>query len=125
MLRTLPIDPAPLNFVSAGTPEPLMVWGEENGRRVLTDRQEKDEHGTPLWTCYLMPTSAERPEVINVRVPAHHQPVLGQFSAVTAVGLETSVRVGRDGKLAMYWSAAEIRDGSGNRRDKTPDSAAA
>lgn len=136
MLRTLPVDPAPLNLVSAGTPEALMIWGEENGRRVITDRQETDSHtaqcdpgctrhtGRKLWTCYLMSSSAERPELISVRVPADHQPVLSQFGPVTLVGLEVNVRVGRDGKLAQYWAASEVRDAAGNRRDKPQDAAA-
>lgn len=122
MLRTLPVDPGPLGFVSAGQPDPVMVWAEEGGRRVLTDRQEHDDAtGDPVWTAYVMPTAAERPEVVQVRVPAKVQPVLTLFGPVDVVGLEVNVRVDKAGKLAQYWSAAEVRDaGQGPRRNGQP-----
>lgn len=64
MIRTLPIAAEMLNLVSAGQPEPVMVWEDQNGRRVLTDRQEHDDAtGEPIWTCCVMPTGTERPEV--------------------------------------------------------------
>lgn len=124
-LRTLPIDAAPLNFVSAGQPEPVMVWEDVAGRRTLTDRQEHDDHGRPVWTCYVMATTAERPEVISLRVPADQQPVLSQFGPVTLVGLEVNVRVDKAGKLAQYWAASEVRDGAQGRRHDKPSEQAA
>jgi hypothetical protein len=122
MLRTLPVDPGPLGFVSAGEPDPVMIWEEQDGRRVLTDRQETNDHteqcatdctrhtGDPLWTAYVMPTGADRPEVLQLRVPAKVQPVLTLFGPVDVVGLEVNVRVDKVGKLAQYWSASEVRD---------------
>lgn len=109
-LRTLPIAAELLGLVAAGQPEALMVWAEENGRRVLTDRQETDDSGEPLWTAFLMSTLADRPEVLQVRVPARHQPVLSLFGPVAVDSLEVNVRVGKDGKLGQYWSAAAVRD---------------
>ncbi|MHC1559895.1 hypothetical protein ACR9E3_13140 [Actinomycetospora sp. C-140] len=111
MIRTLPIAAEMLNLVSAGQPEPVMVWEDQNGRRVLTDRQEHDsETGEPIWTCYVMPMGTERPEVLQLRVPARQQPVLTQFGPVAVDNLTVNVRVDRAGKLAQYWSAAGIRD---------------
>lgn len=110
-LRTLPVAGELLGLVAAAQPEALMVWEERDGRRTLTDRQETDEQsGDPVWTAYLLPTVAERPEVLQVRVPAKQQPVLGQFAAVAVDNLEVSVRVGKSGQLQQYWSAASIRD---------------
>jgi hypothetical protein len=122
MLRTLPVDPGPLGFVAAGQPDPVMIWAEQDGRRVLTDRQETDEHteqcstdctrhtGELLWTAYVLPTAAERPEVLQLRMPAKQQPVLTLFGPVDVVGLEVNVRVDKAGRLAQYWAAAEVRD---------------
>ncbi|WP_433782441.1 hypothetical protein ACQPX6_21425 [Actinomycetospora sp. CA-101289] len=116
MLRTLPVAAESLGFVSAGQPEPLMRWDDQGGRRVLTEHQEKDDAGDFLWTCYLMPTLAERPEVLQVRVSARQQPVLTQFGPVAVDGLEVNVRVGKDGKLAQYWQAAAVRDAAGKQQ---------
>lgn len=113
-LRTLPIAAELLGLVSAGQPEPLMVWAEKDGRRTLTDNQETDDNGEPLWTAYVLPTVADRPEVISVRVPARQQPVLTPFAPVAVDNLEVNARVGKDGRMAQYWSAAGIRDGGGN-----------
>lgn len=110
MLRTLPVDPAPLGFVSAGQPDALFQWEEQGGRRVLTERPETDDNGTPLWTVYALPTTAERPEVVQVRVPARQQPVVTMFGPIEFVGLEVNVRVDKAGKLAQYWGASEVRD---------------
>lgn len=111
MLRNLPVRAEDLGLVSAGQPEAVAVWEEQNGRRVLTDRVEHDEDsGDPLWTCYLMPTAAQRPEVLAVRVPARQQPVLSQFGAVHVDGLEVRVTIDKGGKLAQYWAASGIRD---------------
>ncbi|MFC5140311.1 hypothetical protein ACFPK1_18875 [Actinomycetospora rhizophila] len=117
-LRTLPIAAELLNFVAAGPCEPVAVWEERDGRRTLTDKQETDpETGEPLWTAFVMPTTAERPEVIQVRVRARQQPVVTQFGAVALDNLEASVRVDKAGKLAQYWSASNIRDaGNGHRK---------
>ena len=111
MLRTLPVHAEPLALVAAGQPEPVAVWEEKDGRRQLTDRVEHDETtGHPLWTCYVMPTAAERPEVLSLRVPAPQQPVLTLFGPVHVEGLEVNVRVDKAGKLAQYWAATGIRD---------------
>lgn len=120
-LRTIPVAAELLGLVSAGQPEPLMRWDEKDGRRVLTDQQEKDEEtGEPLWTAYLMPTGADRPEVLSVRVRARQQPVLTQFGPVAVDGLEVNARVGKDGRMAQYWSAAGIRDGAPNGHRPQP-----
>ena len=124
MIRTIPVAADLLGLVAAGQPEPLMEWAEDGGRRVLTDRQEKDGHrndcdqtctrhtGDPLWTAYVMSTAADRPEVLQIRIPARQQPVLTVFAPVAVDNLEVNVRVGRDGKLAQYWAGAGIRDGA-------------
>lgn len=109
-LRTLPIAAELLGLVAAAQPEALMRWDEKDGRRVLTEHQEKDDAGDFLWTAYVMPTGTERPEVLQVRVPARQQPVVTQFGPVALDNLEVNVRVGKDGKLAQYWSATSIRD---------------
>ena len=110
-LRTIPVVVVLLGLVAAGQPEPLMRWDERDGRRVLTDQQEKDEQsGELLWTCYVLPSVADRPEVLTVRVAAPHQPVLTLFGPVAVDGLEVNARVGKDGRMAQYWSASGIRD---------------
>jgi hypothetical protein len=121
-LRTLPIAAELLGLVAAAQPEPLMRWDEKDGRRVLTDHQEKDENsGEPLWTAYVMPTGQDRPEVISVRVPARQQPVLTQFGPVAVDNLEAAVRAGKDGRLAQYWSASSIRDAAPNGHRPKPE----
>lgn len=126
MLRTLPVDPGPLGLVSAGQPDAIYVWEEQGGRRVLTEKPETDDDGVPLWTCYLMPTAAERPEVLQVRVPAKVQPVVTLFGPIDVAGLEVGVRVDKAGKLAQYWSASEVRDaGQGHRRNGSQEHKAA
>lgn len=110
MLRSLPVAPELLGFVAAGQPEAVMVWSDEGGRRVLTDKQETDDAGDALWTVYLMPTLAERPEVIQVRVAARQQPVLGLFSAVAVDGLQVNIRKNKNGDIAQYWEASAVRD---------------
>lgn len=111
MIRTLPIAAELLNLVAAGQPDAVMVWEDQGGRRTLTDRQEHDDStGEPVWTCYLMPTGTERPEVLTVRVSARQQPVLTLFGPVAVDGLVVNVRVDKAGKVAQYWSAADIRD---------------
>jgi hypothetical protein len=88
---------------------------------VLTDRQEKDEAtGEPLWTAYCLPSVADRPEVISIRVPAKQQPVLSIFGPVAVDNLEVNARVGKDGRMAQYWSAASIRDAGGNGHRPQP-----
>lgn len=122
-LRTIPVAPELLGLVAAGQPDPLLKWTEKDGRRTQTDEPERDEQtGDPLWTCYLMPTTAERPEVIQVRVPAKQQPVLGQFSAVAVDNLTVNVRVDKGGKLIQYWAASDVRDaGQQHRRNGQPE----
>ncbi len=39
-------------------------------------------------------------------------PVLSIFGPVAVDGLEVNARVGKDGRMAQYWSAAGIRDGA-------------
>lgn len=119
MLRTLPVAAEMLGFVSAGQPEPLMIWEEKDGRRQLTDKQEQDDQtGEPIWTCYLLPTTADRPEVLSVRTRGRQQPVLTQFGPVAVDSLEVNVRVDKSGRLAQYWSAAGVRDaGQGGRKN--------
>lgn len=116
MIRTLPVRGEELALVSAGQPEPVMIWEEVGGRRTLTDRQELDDAGQPLWTIYAMPTLADRPEVIQVRVPARQQPVLTQFGPIALEGLMVNVRKNRNGDLVQYWEASGAADaGNGHR----------
>lgn len=124
MIRTLPIAAEQLGFVAAAPCEAAMIWDEKDGRRVLTDRQERDDHtdrcesdctvhgGEPVWTAYLMSATGARPEVVSVRVPARQQPVVTQFAPVALDNLEVRVAIDRGGKLAGYWSATAIRDAS-------------
>ena len=127
-LRTIPVAAELLNLVAAGPCDPVAVWEEKDGRRVLTDRQEHDEEsGEPLWTAYVMPTGTDRPEVLSVRVRARQQPVLTQFAPVAFDNLEVNVRVGKDGRVAQYWSAGGVRDassGTGRRSPSTEPAAA-
>lgn len=121
-LRTIPVAAEMLGLVAAGPCEPLMRWDEKDGRRVLTDHQEKDDDtGELLWTAYVMPTGTDRPEVLSVRVRATHQPVLTQFGPVAVDNLEVNARVGKDGRMAQYWSAAGIRDAAPGQRQKPHD----
>lgn len=123
MIRTIPVAAEQLGFVAAAPCEPLMVWEDQGGRRVLTDRQERDEHtpqcahdctahtGEPKWNAYVMPAGSNaRPEVLQVQVPARQQPVVTQFGAVAFDDLEVRVAIDKGGKLAGYWSARAIRD---------------
>lgn len=119
MIRTLPVNGEALGLVSAGTPEPVMVWEDIAGRRTLTDRQETDKDtGQRLWTVYVMPTLAERPEVLQVRVTADHQPVLAMFGPVKLEGLAVNVRKDKSGNLVGYWNATAAVDAShGGRKN--------
>ena len=125
MIRTVPVAAEMLDLVAAAPPEALMIWAEEGGRRVLTDRQEVDDAGRRLWTCYAMPRlEGQRPEIIQVRVPADVQPVLTVFGAVAFDSLEVRVNVDKAGKLAGYWSARGVRDASAARVNGTTKTAA-
>lgn len=112
MLRNLPVDAAALGLIAVSQPDPQMIWEEKDGRRQLTDRQETNDDGVLLWTAYVIPTQVERPEVLNVRVPAPQQPVLTMFGPVTVDGLIARVGVGKDGKASQYWEASSVRDGA-------------
>lgn len=118
-LRTIPVAAELLGLVAAGQPEALMIWEERDGRRQLTDRPETDpDTGELLWTAFVMPSAAERPEVLQVRVPARQQPVVTLFGPVALDNLSVNVRIDKSGRLAQYWSAAGIRDaGPGQRRN--------
>ena len=121
-LRTIPVAAELLNLVAAGPCEPLMIWAEQDGRRVLTDRQDADpETGELLWTAYVMPTGGDRPEVLSIRVRGPQLPVVAQFGAVAVDSLEVNVRVGKDGRMAQYWSAAGIRDAAPARNGHKPE----
>ncbi len=109
-LRTLPIAAELLGLVAAGQPDPVVDWVERDGRRQPGDQARDESTGDLVWTCYLMASTAERPEVLQVRVPAAQQPVLTQFGAVAVDNLEASVRVDKAGRLAQYWAATGIRD---------------
>ncbi|MEJ2860558.1 hypothetical protein [Actinomycetospora flava] len=110
-LRTIPVALDQLPLVAAGPCEPQNVWEEQNGRRVLTDRQETDpDTGERLWSAYVMPVGTDRPEVLQVRVRADQQPVVTQFAPVTFDSLEVNVRVGKDGRLAQYFAGRGLRD---------------
>lgn len=129
MIRNVPVNAQELNLVAAGPSEAVQVWDRSGDRAVMTDRQELDETtGDPLWTVYAMCAAGGRPEVIQVRVPARQQPVLTQFGALEFDGLEVRVNVGRDGKLAGYWSARAVTDPAqrpGKRDDHKPEQPAA
>ena len=129
MIRNLPVAAELLDLVAAAPCEPLMIWADEGGRRVLTDRQERDEaSGDPMWTAYVMPRiEGQRPEIVSVRVPAAQQPVVTQFGPVALDSLEVRVTVDRAGKLAGYWSARSIRDAvqPGKRNGQTDHKPAA
>lgn len=120
MIRTIPVAAELLGLIAAAPCEPLMVWEDQGGRRVLTDRQERDEAtDEPVWTAYVMPVVAGvRPEVVSVRVPARQQPVVTHLGPVAFDNLEVRVAVDKGGKLAGYWSAAAIRDAApGTKRN--------
>ena len=120
-LRTIPIALDQLPLVAAGPCEAEYVWDEINGRRTLTDRQATDaDTGELLWTGYVMPTGTDRPEVLQVRVRAPHQPVVTTFGAVTLDSLEVNVRVGKDGRLAQYFTGRGLRDAGSNGHRPQP-----
>lgn len=128
MIRTVPVAAEMLGLVAAGQPEPVQVWEDVAGRRTLTDRQEHDDiSGEPVWTCYLMCQAGDRPEILQVRVPAPQQPVLTLFGPVAVDSLEVNVRVDKAGKLAGYWSARGVRDaaqpGKRNGSSSSPEPA--
>lgn len=110
MLRTIPVDAAALGLVAAGQPDAVMVWDRSGDRAVLTDRQDTDDNGVLLWTCYVLPTAGAAPDVLQVRIPAPHQPVVTMLGPDHVDGLEVNVRVDRAGKVAQYWQANGIRD---------------
>ncbi|WP_433781584.1 hypothetical protein ACQPX6_17555 [Actinomycetospora sp. CA-101289] len=112
MIRTVPVDTARLELVAAGEAEPVAVWEDAaDGRRTLTDRQEVDETaGLPLWTIYALVQTGGRPEVLAVRVPARHQPVVTPLAPVDLHGLEVRVSINKSGVLTGYWSAVGIAD---------------
>lgn len=111
MIRNLPIAAELLDFVAAGEPEPVMVWTDEGGRRVQSNRQETDEAtGDPLFNIFAMTAAGGRPEIVPIRVPAKVQPVLSMFAPLAFDSLEVRVAVDRGGKLAGYWSARGVRE---------------
>ena len=111
MLRTLPVNAELHGAVATGHVEAVMIWEDQGGRRVLTDRQERDETtGHPLWTVHAMVPTGDRPELLAIRIPAPQQPVVTAFGPVDLHGLEVNVRVGKDGRLAGYWSAVGVAD---------------
>ncbi len=67
MIRTLPVDAEMLGAVATGHIEAVMVWADKDGRRQLTDQQERDETtGDELWTVHAMVPGGDRPELIAV-----------------------------------------------------------
>lgn len=111
MLRTLPIAADRLDAIATGQVEPVMIWADVDGRRQLTDRQEIDETtGELLWTIHALVRTGDRPELLAVRVPAPQCPVVTALGPIDLHGLEVNVRVGKDGKLAAYWSAVGVAD---------------
>jgi len=106
MIRTVPVAAEMLNLVAAGLCEAGMVWEDVAGRRTLTD----PDTGELVWTAYLMCSAGDRPEILQVRVPAPQVPVLTVFGPVAVDFLEVGVRVDKAGKLAGYWSARGVRD---------------
>jgi len=111
MLRTLPVNAELLGAVATGHVEAVAIWEDQAGRRVLTDRQERDETtGWPLWTVHAMVPTGDRPELLAIRVPAQQQPVVTAFGPIDLHGLEVNVRVDKAGKLAGYWSAVGVTD---------------
>ncbi len=125
MIRTVPVAAEMLGLVAAGPCEPVQVWEDQAGRRTLTDRQETDpDTGELVWTAYLMCQSGDRPEIVQVRVPAPQVPVLTVFGPVAVDSLEVNVRVDKAGKLAGYWSARGVRDAAqtGRRNGSTSSS---
>lgn len=126
MLRTLPVNGEALGLVSAGTPEAVMRWDDKDGRRIMSEHQEVDpDTGQRLWTVFAMPTLAERPEVLQVRVTADQQPVLSMFGPIRVEGLSVNVRKDKAGAIVQYWSASSVADaGHGNRREHKQEQAA-
>lgn len=121
MIRSVPVDSARLSVVATGHVEPVMKWDRSGDRAVQTDVQERDEiTNLLLWTIYLMVAAGDRPEVVAVRVPAEHQPVVTPLGSIDLHGLEVGVRVGRDGKLAGYWSAVGVADPAQMHGGKRP-----
>jgi len=112
MIRTLPVNAEMLGVVATGHVEPVMIWEDQGGRRVLTDRQERDEQtGDDLWTVHAMVPGGDRPELIAVRIPARQQPVVTPFGPVDFHGLEVRINVNKTtGQLAGYWSAVGVAD---------------
>ena len=130
MIRTIPVDASQLGPVATGHCEAVMIWEDQGGRRVLTDRPELDETtGHPLWTVYVMVPTGDRPELLAVRVPAAQRPVVMAFAPIDLHGLEVAVRVDKAGKLAGYWAAVGVADpahapGRRNDQDRQAEPAA-
>lgn len=123
MLRTLPIDTSQMTLISTGKAAPRPVWVERSDGSRRPDpngAQEKDESGTPMWTVDVLldDDDADRSETLGIVVPSVTKPELPKWRPVQFSGLTASVRVDRNGKLAMYFAAAGITANStgGNSR---------
>jgi hypothetical protein len=107
----IPVDSDRLGAIAAGSVEPVFPWVEgPDGKRRPGTEQERNDAGVPLWVVHVLLVSGDRPTVIQVRVPAYECLAPVALAPVAFERLEVNARVGRDGKLGTYWSAAGLVD---------------
>jgi hypothetical protein len=113
-MRTIPVDTTALRLLATGEVQPVQVWAElsDGSRRPVPDAQEKDAHGTPLWTVGVLAPPVEegdRAELLSVRVATYDRPQVSEFSPIRFDGLQVRVGVNRKtGALSQYWAAAGV-----------------
>jgi hypothetical protein len=120
-MRALPVDTNAIRMLSTGEVQAVAVWAElsDGSRRPVPGAQEKDAHGTPLWTVgALVPPAQEgdRAELIAVRMATHDRPTVQEFTPIRFDGLVCRCSVNRrTGQLAQYWEARGIAAAAGGK----------
>lgn len=134
-MATLPIDASKIDLIATGKARPVKVYAEMNdgSRRAVPDSQDKNEHGTPLWTIDVQydpdPDNDEsRMEAIGVKVASAEKPQVKAMQPVQFEGLTCRPYVDKkSGWVALSMRAEGIATGksSGSSRGAAASEGAA
>lgn len=90
-MRAIPVDTTKITLIATGKAAARQEFAElTNGERRRTGQQAKDtESGMPLWVvdCLLDDDTAERAEVVSVKVPSWDEPKTTKWQPVRFSGL--------------------------------------
>ncbi len=85
-MRTIPVDISRVNFIGTGKAAARAEYVElSDGQRRRSGNQAKDEDsGLPLWVVDVLvdDDTADRAEVIGVRIASHTEPVVAKWQPV-------------------------------------------